>query len=230
MIWMAIGAGVCAGAPITRVSDARGCVQADGTFKCGKAGTGNGNFLTGFVGNESGVDPQNGELRSFFRFDLSGISGPVVTAAFQVTLPVNGYLSVDAGETFGLFDYLLDPAVLGASPLPAGAFADLGTGTLYGSGAFTLASEGTLTTISLNAAAVAAINSALGGQFAMGGAGTALAQQTDQRELLFGDSMDTATAQLVLGFGVLEDTNVPEPGAGLLVAAGLAGLAYWRRR
>ena len=231
-LWLVVlGAGFCLGAPITRVADARGCVNPNGVYNCGKAGTGEGNFLTGYLGSEPGAPSQNVELRSFFRFDLTGISGTVLSADFQVALPVDGYRSVDTSETFALFDFLLPPSDLTSSPLPAGAYADLGTGTLFGSSAVAFSNEGTLLTISLNAAAVAEINGSLGGRFAMGGAVTSLARQTDQSEVVFANSIGAVPAQLVLGFdGAPAPTAVPEPATGLLLVAGLGVVGFWRGR
>lgn len=231
-LWLvAVGVGVCMGAPITLKAEVRGCVKPDGSLYCGDSGTASGNYLTGFVGNDVGTVPQNDEIRSFFGFDLTGIVGTVTTADFQLELPAAGYLSVDASETLGLFDILFQPSALTTSPLPPGGYADLGTGILYGSGVFDLSNEGTLVTIHLNAAAVAAINSSLGGGFAMGGAGISLARQTDQRELLFADSAGSRKSQLVLGFDAApEPTAVPEPGTGLLLMAGLGVLVFRRGR
>lgn len=231
-LWLVVlGAGFCSGAPITRVADARGCVNQNEIYRCGQSGTGTGNFVTGFSGAEPGSPTQNEELRSFFRFDLTGISGTVLSADFQVELPTGGYRSTDTLETFALFDILGHPADLTPSPLPVGTFADLGTGTLFGSGTVAFSNEGTLLTLSLNAAAVAEINGSLGGTFAMGGAVTSLARQTDETEFVWANSAGKVTAQLVLGFDAApEPTAVPEPGTGLLLVAGLGVLAFWRGR
>lgn len=164
----------------------------------------NTNYITGFTGSQV--------TRSFFVFDLSSISGLIVSATLR--LPNFQSLSPDATETFAMFDVSTALATLtaGGSGL-TGIFADLGTGTSYGSGptpgGVTL---GTTQDFGLNADGLAALNAALGGQVALGGALTTLSGQVLANEYAFGFSQDSIPQLLV------ETTQaVPEPGNMMVV-------------
>lgn len=104
------------------------------------------------------------------------------------------------------------------------AFADAGTGTVYGSQDYVDADDDTTKLVPLNAAAVAAITSAIGnGDFRLGGAVTTLDALTDNLDFVYGISQTPDPAPtLVL-------TTVPEPHAPTALAA-LAGTALLRRR
>jgi len=178
----------------------------------------NTNYITGFTGSLV--------TRSLFVFDLSSISGVIVSATLR--LPNFQSLSPDATETFAIFDVSTALATLtaGGSGL-TGIFADLGTGTTYGSGptpgGVTL---GTTQDFGLNAAGLAALNVALGGQVALGGALTTLSGQVLANEYAFGFSQDSIPQLL------LETTEaVPEPGNMLIVLfCGLAMVFASRAR
>jgi len=197
----------------------RGCVESDLNYHCGGDPAANGNFYTGMYGGD------HTEGRSFFVFDLTGVSGPITTASIQLQMPPAGYGSSDPSETFAIFDYLLSPTGLQSAPITAGGFADLGTGTQFGSVNLTPASQGTVVVINLNAAGITAITNALGGKFAVGGAVTTLSGQTANDEAVFGSTLNTATVQLVLNPPL---PGTPVPPSVMLVGIGLVALAGWQ--
>lgn len=170
--------------------------------------------------------------RSYHIFDLSGLEGQTVQSASLLILHSDrSYSSPDASETVGYFEVttpvadLLAPDETQSNAVLDALFADLGDGPLYGSFEATPASNGTLQEIVLNAAAIAAIQSALGGDWAIGGALTT-ADQTGfgVEEQVFKGSEDLLgiSSQLVLQV-------VPEPGTAMLLGLGLTLLAARRR-
>ena len=108
-------------------------------------------------------------LRNFFTFDLSSLTGTVVSARLEVVRYF--YDSPDDSETLGLFDVSTDAATLNNNTgTSATIFNDLGTGVSYGTfvvNRYTHSSTETLI-FSLNAAAIADINAA-SGFFSIGG-------------------------------------------------------------
>jgi hypothetical protein len=145
--------------------------------------------------------------RNFFRFDLTALSAPVSSAILRIHLGT--YNSQDPSETYQVFD------------APVLQFAYLGSGTSYGSREIFAAETG-IVDIVLNAAAIADINAALGGLFDVGGAVTSLAASPTTSELLFGNTNQFSTRQLILN-------PVPEPTTMLLVGVGLLALGIRRR-
>jgi PEP-CTERM motif. len=93
---------------------------------------------------------------------------------------------------------------------------------VFGTRAISAADNGTNVEIELNAAAVSAIDSALG-LFALGGHVTTLVRGFDS-EFAFGSTSGTSLRQLVI-----ETTAVPEPASGALVALGLLAIGARRR-
>lgn len=179
------------------------------------------------------------EYRSFFVFDLSGISGTVVGAEVTFLGDIGYYDSSDPSETIGLYDVLTPTATLTdthASGEPApndlapGIFDDLGQGTLYGSG--TLAQpSGTIATpafsVVLNPAALADLNAALGADIALGAA--LMTWSGAASEYIWGGRALPA-ASLDLTFAETTSAAVPLPGALPLAAMGLGALALAARR
>jgi hypothetical protein len=143
--------------------------------------------------------------RDYFVFNLAGVNQPITGATLRLNNPSGGYGSPDPTETFGLFDVSTPISTLIASGSGrTDIYADLGTGTNYGSQTVSTADNGKIVSITLNAAGVAALNAAKGGQFAVGGALTTIVGTADQ--YLFGFSgSSTDTRQLVLTFGAPED-------------------------
>lgn len=101
---------------------------------------------------------------NWFAFDLSNLTGSFSTA----TLTFNSY-DVTETATYQLFDFGGSISSLVAGTGGLGAFNDLGSGTSYGAFGYGPSDSYNMRTLALNAAAVADINRAVGGQFALGG-------------------------------------------------------------
>ena len=142
------------------------------------------------------------QYNNFFVFNLSGVSPLIQSASLNVS--ADGYSSPLASDTYGLFDVTTPIASLEATGSgETTIFQDLGSGVSYGTKTVTSASNGTVLNIPLNAAAVAALNSKRGSQFAIGGALTTLTGSSAQY-LFAGSGSPTDTVQLAL---TLADTR-----------------------
>jgi hypothetical protein len=125
---------------------------------------------TNWDGNDNYIAGQaDGRFwNNYFVFDLTDFEGEVASA----TLVLNTYTIVDPPFTYSLWDVSTDPEDLAAkvNNPNAGIYADLGSGVQYGSYFVTGATpQNDFISISLNAAALAAIDEAVGGAFAIGG-------------------------------------------------------------
>jgi hypothetical protein len=173
-----------------------------------------------------GADPVRLDRRNFFVFDLSGVPAGeiVVSATLRLEMPVTGYLSPDPSETYVLHDVSMPIVTLRAGGIGVpGAFADLGSGAVYGTRALGSGDNGTLVEISLTPAAIADLNAALGGLIAIGGALTTLRGQFID-EFAFGSTFTGGEVRQ------LELVTTPEPSPIALLLGGLGGLAWARRR
>jgi PEP-CTERM motif len=170
----------------------------------------------------TGDSAQNVDHRSFFVFNLSGVSGTVVSAALNIFN--SAYSSADPSETLGIFDVSTPIAVLiatGTGQIPI--YDDLGSGTLFGSTTVSPANNNANVTITLNSVALAALQSGLGSDFAFGGALTTLSRPNLTEGVFTFSNNFTGTRQLVV-------TTVPEPASLALFASGLTAIAVARRR
>lgn len=165
--------------------------------------------------------------RNFFAFDLGGLSGQVLAASLNLTLPENGYSSGSSSETVGLFDVTVDLADLLAGTGGAGAYEDLGSGSQLGEGTILNTDAGSVVSIAFNSFGVSAINAALGGIFAVGGEN--LTRGTP--DLLFIFTNDPApTNQSFLSIQLGPSPAVaPEPKAAGLLLLALGALLFCRR-
>jgi PEP-CTERM motif-containing protein len=188
------------------------------------SGQSNENYLVGMRG---------GEYRNFFVFDLTSLlNEAVVSATLRLWNPIadppdqiyDGYESVDPTETYEVVEVTTPAATLLLGALAAPVYQDLGDGTAYASRVFSAADNGTNVDIALNAAAVAAIDSAVG-LYALGGHLTTLGNSPFDLETVFGGTSDTSLRELVI-----ETAPVPEPASGALVAIGVIAMAARRRR
>ena len=120
------------------------------------------NYYTGATGQ---ADFHGGRVRSFFVFDLSGVSGQVVSAQ----LSARSYSGTGAPAMLSLYDVSTTPAALATTADAATQiFDDLGSGTVLGSAAVTDPTAATIT-VPLSVDGVSALQAALGGTFALGG-------------------------------------------------------------
>lgn len=169
------------------------------------------------------------ELRNFFTFDLSSVDGVVVSASLR--LFTADYFG-DASELYEVYDVStsISTLTLGGSDL-SDVFNDLGTGSLYGSRSYTASDAGGISDIALNSLAISDLNSALGGEIALGGKIASLSG-------IFGADVEGVFASSGPGDAplsggvpvrqlVLEVAPIPEPTAALLFGTGfgVVGLA-----
>jgi hypothetical protein len=184
------------------------------------------NYITGqFLGVEN---------RSFFVFDLSGVTGTVQAATLRLFNPevsefLHGYVSPDPTETLSIYDVSTPAADLVTNAAGVAGFADLGSGALYGSQVVSAGDNGTVVEIALGSAAISDLNNA-STAFVLGGAVSSIAGPGDQ--YVFGFSMAEFVADHTRQL-VLDVRAVPEPHVVLLLACltlGLASFALHRRR
>ena len=132
-------------------------------------------------------------------------------------------------ETVSFFDVFTSIPVLTADYVVLvrpDIYSDLGSGTLFGSRTYFPADSFQVRDVALNAAAIAAINAAAGGGFAIGGSIVTLNGQGVE-EFVFGNSGQFVRQLIVEA----EAVPVPEPSSLFLLGTGLlAGVRRWRRR
>jgi len=132
-----------------------------------------------------GWDPVDFEqgvlLRDFFVFNLSGVSGTIVSATLNLYLPNNppdsglGYLSFEASEPYQLTSTtgtsVADIVQIYGPGNSKGLsiFNTLGTGTVFASTTVTAADDGTTLHLALNAAGLAFLNSNQGNSIVLSG-------------------------------------------------------------
>jgi PEP-CTERM motif len=156
------------------------------------------NFIAGVCGSSDSCNGDDVNRNDFFIFLPA--SAIYVSAVLLAPVDSNGVISPNPTVPFTLYDYLGSVSDLTGAGTVA-AYLDLGQGVVYGSRTFSVADDSTTISISLDAAALSAINGAAanGAQFVAGGA-------------------------------VSSSSSVPEPVSMALCGLGLAGLAFFRRR
>jgi hypothetical protein len=148
------------------------------------------NYQAGFDGFNN--NPMS-EVRNFFAFDLSDLTGPITSAT--LTIPSNpfgiGYnnTSGSASITYTNWDVSTPIDDLNDGTNGLSTFADLGSGEKFGSA---LVHDGDLvTTVSLDAAALLDIAAAEGKDFAIGGSAMATAPEA------------STWTMMIVGFGLM---------------------------
>jgi hypothetical protein len=142
--------------------------------------------------------PNNVELRDYFTFDTSGVTGTVTGAVLRLSTAPNGFIrygSSDPSETYTLFDVSTGIPGLTGGTGGMSAFTDLGTGAAFGSFDAT-AALGPTVDIPLNPAGVAYLD-ANRGLVALGGAITTLVKGATS-EFLFNSTNASLTRQLLI--------------------------------
>lgn len=171
----------------------------------------------------------NDNFRSFFSFDLSGISGTVTSAQFDV----RRYLQ-SGTVILGLWDVSTAASTLISTRSNISSpsiFADLGSGTSYGSFTVTTGASADILTFTLNAAALADINAEVGiGYFSIGaalqGPGTIFSNSSDEP----GNSGGARNSIQNLVLTVEPAGAVPEPGSFALAGLALLSAGVARRQ
>ena len=132
--------------------------------------------------------------RSFFIFDLSSLAATITAAS--VRLELTAYTSITPEETLQIYDVSTNTATLTASGSgQTGIYNDLGSGELYGEFEVSPADQNMVLDIPLNTEAVADINAAAGGNFAIG---LRLETLVGDGALFFSTADEDRTHQLIL--------------------------------
>ncbi len=159
------------------------------------------------------------EYRSFFVFDLSSIAGTVNSATLRLFNPevsefLHGYVSPDPTETLNIYDVTTSAASITGNTAGLAGFADLGSGTLFGTTTVSVADNGFVVEIALNASAVSALDGG-SGLFVLGGALSTVSGTEDQHVFGFSTAAFVAdhTRQLVLDVTPDPGSEIPEPSA-----------------
>ncbi len=139
-----------------------------GWYQNNGIGNGGTNYIVGNCTVGLCGDTQDFEYRDYFVFDLSGVKGPITSAVLSLGNPSNGFSGAPAIYTNWDVTTAIPTLTSGGGGLAA--YGDLGSGVLFASNSVGVADNGTQVSITLDAAGLAAITAAEGGQFAIGGA------------------------------------------------------------
>ncbi|PXW89665.1 putative secreted protein with PEP-CTERM sorting signal/MYXO-CTERM domain-containing protein [Nitrosomonas sp. Nm84] len=112
-----------------------------------------------------GSTATTGNHNNYFTFDLSGISGTITSASFNLFTYTVAGSSVD----YQLFDVTSPLSEVHATGTNAAVYDDLMTGVSYGSFIYNSSDSNEFRSILLNADGISALNSAIGGEFGIGG-------------------------------------------------------------
>jgi len=155
--------------------------------------------LDTFAGQGSGTD----RYRVFFVFDLGALARPVGSGVLRLEL--EAVLGPDPAEVFSVYDVSsnIDELVATQSNR-TDIYADLGSGVYYGIAAAFAANVGSIIEVTLEPDAIADINRAAGGRFAVGVFVETLRLPIGTEAIRFSLAGETRVHQLVL-------TDAPSP-------------------
>lgn len=129
-----------------------------------------------------GVEGRN--HNNFFTFDLSSVAGSVLSAALRL----NSF-TVIGSPSYSLFDITSSLSDVRASGNNLGIYRDLMSGANYGSFSYSSADSNEFRSITLNNTGISALNSALGGEFGIGGSVAPIPEPETYAMLLAGLSL-----------------------------------------
>ena len=164
----------------------------------------NPDYLAGLCGSSDSCNGGNDVMNNFFTFNVP--AGTYTSATISAFLPnpgsgMSAFYCNCTSLTYQLFDVSTPISLLMASNSgQTGIFNDLESGTFFGSVAVTAADQGTQILVTLDAAGLASLNAAAGGDWAVGGS-------------IYG-----------------AQTPTPEPGTLIMFGSGMLGLAGILRR
>lgn len=128
----------------------------------------NTNYIVGFGGSSDECNCGDLYYNNFFVFEVPNAT--FVSASLRLEVPSpNGYISPEASLDYLTYDVTTNINALVGGTGGVAAYNDLGSGVYYGGRTYTNADEGTVPSFALNAAALASINGAAGGLWAVGG-------------------------------------------------------------
>jgi hypothetical protein len=191
-----------------------------GWYRFGEHIPSNTNYITGKLSGDN-------IYHSFFVFNLSTVTEPILGATFKAFNPGDHILS--GTETVQLYDVSTSISTL-RSGGGISAFDDLGSGIAYGSTTIPANADDTTISITLNSTAVASLNLA-SGDFAIGGALTTIGTFFVVESIWEGTDVSMVSLELQIPDPPPPPmTSTPEP-ASLAVWSlfGLVSLAAARR-
>jgi hypothetical protein len=134
-------------------------------------GPGISNYIAGICGSSDACDGNNYNQHDYFVFDLSGVTATITSAQLSIgNLNSTGYIDPNPRAVYSCWDVSTPiPELIASQSGRPGIFQDLGSGFWYANTVVSAASDGTQVVVNLNAAAIASIQAAEGGSWAVGG-------------------------------------------------------------
>lgn len=172
----------------------------------------------------TGTDGFGTYRNSFYNFDVSALAGSTITSVVLKFLPNNGfYNSKDSFETLQIWDVDTTPG-LGSS---AAVYNDLMSGVQYGQIDVSGSSGQFMPQISISLNSLS-FNDILNGSFFSVGAHLS-SLTSGYTQVLWSASDGAPAAQLTIEYTTVP-SPVPVPGSLVLVALGLVGLSFAKKR